>query len=32
MTGPAVETLNGYKAWYKNGKRHRNDRSSCRIC
>ena len=23
--GPAVEWVNGYKAWYLNGKRHRED-------
>ena len=25
LDGPAVECLNGYKAWYKNGLRHRLD-------
>jgi len=25
LDGPAVERLNGYKAWYKNGLRHRLD-------
>jgi hypothetical protein len=25
LDGPAVETSNGYKAWYFNGKRHRLD-------
>jgi hypothetical protein len=23
--GPAVEWINGYKAWYQNGERHRED-------
>jgi len=28
MDGPAVEWPNGYKSWYKEGKRHRTDGSA----
>jgi hypothetical protein len=29
LNGPAVENINGHKAWYKNGLKHREDGPAC---